>query len=525
MKPFIFAASMVIALCGAATDLRAGEITVTADDLTRMGTGPFIAKDIQGLPAVPGLPVVDPNRQDEAAAQLRRLVARGQSQGFGGILYDNRDRDHSILSKTLFPNLTFLDYGPELVTNQLDYGLAGNIFIPALVFGNSSTALTAGGAPRSLPRLAMTIPGGAAAAYRDYTSNSLYVYPEHRDYDGADLFPANWPYQLISQGSSGSDRPLLEAVAMTLAAFPAETRATLVDKGLVVPTVQMILRRNLTQIRTRDQYMSGAAHPAVFEKHWLQPTRMIAHAAGMLPQDIPPVVKLKVTAESFTTRAGVIGQDERLFTTPSAIARIWRNHGWLNEMIVSADQTEDPNGRDLTFHWVVLQGDPQRIRVEPTDERGTSARIRVLWHPPFTLHPRVAGKDNARSTSRVDIGVFASNGVSDSAPAIISISFPTHQERAYEVTDNERVRLKSIDYDARGRGRTYDPVLHWSAQWRDKFMYGDDGSFLGWTRITGDQKTVFKPDGLRQDGTPFKYELAERKSGKPILTMVAPEAD
>ena len=510
-----------LALSGHA--VTAADVMLTTKDLRRVGNGPLIAPDIAGLPADPALAIVDLTDPSAAARQLQGLVSRGLSQGFGGILYENRDRGHSILPRTMFPNLTFLTYDQELKKQRLDYGLAGPILIPALVFGNSSTALTAGNQQRSLVRLAMTTNGGAARAFRDYVANSLYIYPEHKDHDAVDLFPANWPYAIMSQGSSYSDGPFLQAVAMTLAAFPAETRAALLSSGLVAPTVQMILRRNLTLVRTRAHYLSTAAHPTAFSSKWLQPGRMIGHAAALRPEDIPPVVRLKVLGEDFDPGAGLAGRDERLFSTPSAIARIWRSSAWEKQMIVSAEPTVDPNDRDLQFKWVLLRGDPTRVNIEPLDPAGRSARITVSWHDAFAVAPRSPADDIARKSSRVDIGVFAWNGRSDSAPAFISVTFPTHQKRVYEPDAKGSLRLSSVDYDAQQRNQAFDPVLYWSAPWADSFDYGPDGALHGWTRVQGDTSTRFDAVGQLQDGSPVTYSVVESTDHIPTLQATPSE--
>lgn len=510
----------VVALGLSGSIVEASELTVTLGELTRLGNGPMIARNLEGLPADPALPVVDLADESNAAGQLRGLVARGVSQGFDKILYDNRDRVHSTLSPTRFPNLTFLRYGPELVGGGVDYGLADAILVPAVVFGNSSTAMTSGLYARSLVRHAMTAPGGAARAYRDYVSNSLYVYPEHRDHDAVDLYPANWPYTTVSQGSSGSDYPFMDAIAMTLASFPADTRAALEENSLIAPTVQMIMRRNLKGVRTQANYLSPIAHPTVFSGETLQPERMIGQAAAMRPDDIPPVVRLKVVEEGFVHSAGLAGLDEHLYTTPSALARIWRGFAWERQMVISAGSTVDPNGHPLRFDWVLLRGDPERVRIEPLGPDGKTARITINWHDTFTLAASGSGDGLAMETSRVDVGVFAWNGRSDSAPAIVSISFPTHQARTYETTDGGPVRLVSIDYDAKGRGEAYDPRLHWSAPWVDRFRYAADGRLDGWTRIAEDEKEEFDARGQPADGSPANYQFVPAPSDAPVLEMV-----
>ncbi len=515
----LLAAVAVMACLWPAGTVFAREVVLGADDVRRFGSGPLVAPDIRALPADPALPVIDPAVTGNAAILLKRLVSRGVSQGFGGILYENRDRGHSSLPESLFPNLTFLKYDDTLKEQWRDYGPADEVLIPALLFGNSSTAHTGGAEARSLSRSAMTQPGKAALAFRNYESNSIYIYPEHRDHDAVDLYPGNWPYQIISQGSSGSDLPFMKAVAMTLAAFPGDTRAALELGGLIAPTVQMILRRNLSPVRSREGYLSPAAHPTVFDAKWPQPARMVSQAAAMRPEDIAPMVKLRVLEDGFLRQAGLAGLDEHLYTTPSAIARVWRDIAWEREITVSASPTEDPNGRDLVFEWVILRGDPERIRIEPLDPEGRAARITLAWHDEFTLPPLSLDDSVLRRSSRVDIGVFAWNGRTESAPAFLSVSFPAHQARVYEPAPDGTLRIASIDYDAQGRGAAYDPLLHWSAGWSDRFTYAADGSPAGWTRTQGGSSTRFGPGG-RSEGAAITYMLDRGDSGWTVLQEV-----
>lgn len=519
-KPWLRRGAIAAVLALLSCPAWSAELMIGEKDLRRIGVGPLIGRDVKGFPADPNLPTVDPAETDPAARQLQGLVARGISQGFGGILYENRDRGHSILPETLYPNLTFLKYDEALKNQWLDYGLAGPILYPELVFGNSSTAQKHGKAPRSLARIAMTTPGGAARAFRDYVANSIYIYPEHKDHDEVDLYPANWPYMIVSQGSSYTDMPFMKAVAMTLAAFPQDTRGALLEAGLIAPTIQMILRRNLTMVRTRAHYLSAAAHPTVFSSKWLQVGRMIGQAAAMRPEDIPPLVRLRMVEDGFLRRAGLANRDEHLFTTPSAIARIWRDFAWEKQMVISTESTTDPNGRDLTFDWVLLRGDPARVSIEPLDPSGRSARITVNWHDAFAVRPRDPESDILRSSSRVDIGVFAWNGRTDSAPAMVSISFPTHQKRDYAVAADGTRRLVSVDYDAEKRGAEYDPLLHWSAGWSDHFSYSEEGQLTGWERITNGESSQFSDEGLRDHGAKVDYQLFETDEGKPVLQAV-----
>jgi hypothetical protein len=463
----------LLAVLSPAPSAGAGEVRLGARDLVSLGAAGWIAPGLVVPAPDPALPTVDPAATDPALVQLRGLASLRRAADFGGVLYDNRDRGHSDLPARRFPRLGRLAWAPELAAAGLDYGLGGRVLVPAIVIGNSSTAIRDGPAPRSLPRLAMTSAEGPGRAFRAYAANHLYVYPAHRDHDDAvDLFPAAWPYMAVSEGSSGSDQALLGALLATVAAFPPETRAVLAREGLVAPALQMILRRTLARVRGPGDYLTGVAHPSAVAAADLRPQAMVALAAAMRPDEVPGMVRLSVEAEDFAPAAGLGGLSERLFDTPSAVARVFRDPVWEKSVTLSAAATRDPNGRPLAFRWALLRGDPARVRIEPLDPAGRRARITVAWHDAV---PAPGGAAPARTGLRADIGVFADNGAWTGAPAILSVSFPVHEARRYAPGPDGAMRLAEVDYDAPGRGRSFDPVLHWSAPWRDRLRPARDG--------------------------------------------------
>jgi len=292
------------------------------------------------------VPVLGPKAHEAGHHLLWKLVFEGRAAGNHGDLYENRDRGHSRLPPEAHPQLTHVAYDAEAREAGLDYGLAGPVLFDAPLIGNSSTAVKAGPLWRSLPRLALGQPGGAQHLYQNYLAGQIHVYPEHRDHDPehGDLIPANTPYFLISQGSSGSDRPHLEALAMILAAFRPETKAFLYRNQLLAPTVQMVLRRSLTAVRSRSAYLSGLAHPSVIPRDQINLMRMVQLANALTPETVPPMVRLAVLSEEDAVE-GIDyfgeGLSERLFDTPAAIARIWRSHAYRRSMTVSAEATRD----------------------------------------------------------------------------------------------------------------------------------------------------------------------------------------
>ncbi len=257
---------------------------------------------------------------------------------------------------------------------------------------------------------------------------------------------------------------MVDAVVEILAAFHPDVKAFLTEKGLIAPTVQWIFRRGQKSITTDEDYLSGKAHPSVFDPASLDTSAMIEIAHDLKVEDVPPLVRLRVTDESL----GLVGRDvflpvatETLFDTPSAIARVIDSTAYDKRLVINAGATVDPNGRPLTFRWVVLSGDADRIAIHPLDASGSSAEIVVPWHERHTLpwQPSI-------TTDRVDIGVFASNGIHWSAPAFISLLYPGNEKRTYRADG----QIAEVDYDDPDyRQRYVDPVLIPVRNWRDVY--------------------------------------------------------
>lgn len=469
---------------------------------------------------------------DAAYDRLRDLVREGRAAGNGGDLYDNRDRGHSLLPPGNHPQVSAIRYGPAARAADIDYGLNDRLLFDRPTFGNSSTALTAGPLWRSLPRYALTRADGAGPwrLWQAYAANQIYVYPSHKDVtpEQGDLFPANTPYMIVSEGSSGSDQPFLEAVAMILASFRPDTKARLVEDGLLAPTVQFVFRRSLRSVLSRDDYMSGVAHPSAFSPYEIGLARMVSLANAIRPDTIPALVRLRMLEEEAPVE-GIDyfgeGLSEQVFDTPAAIGRVWRGRNYSRTFLVSAADTTDPNGRPLDFHWRLLRGDPDRVRIEPSED-GRQARITIDWQ-----EPRPIADESPIRSARVDIGVFAGNGAFDSAPALFSMAFPAHETRRY--TDrgpgggpdggpDGQPRIVSIDHADPARAGIYaDPMLMARAAWRDDYAWGPDGRFQGWRRTRPGQPPVtFDADGrlLTAEGpVPVAYPLRRSEAGGLVV--------
>ncbi|MEO0821341.1 MAG: hypothetical protein AAF074_13045 [Pseudomonadota bacterium] len=455
---------------------------------------------------------------------LARLVSRGAAAGLAGVLYDNRDDGHSSLKRADYPRLSFVDYGPEARAQRLHYGLNQHMLFDAPVIGNSSTALTAGPFWRSQPRSALTTPFGPARLAQLYAGNHIYVFPEHRDHDPAqsggrgDVLPANTPYYVLSQGSSGTDRAFLDAVAHILAAMKPETRRLAERRGLLAPTVQMVLRRGMAGVADDpERYLAGAAHPSVFDGAAIDLATMIDIAHRLTPETLPPVPRLAVLAD-FEAREGIdyFGQrlTEALFTTPYAVGRIWRAAAFTRRVTLDVSQTPPPDpgaAGPLRFHWKLLRGDPDRVRIRPLDPQGRRAAVEIDWQTRGT----VPGRPDL-TTDRVDIGVFADNGVELSAPGFFSVLFPARQARRYGPPSGEGGQrlLERVDYApaAAPSGLYEDPVIFPRRDWVDEFAYDAEGAVAGWTRRRGDRLSRFTKHGylIREFDAEERPVLAER---------------
>ncbi len=389
---------------------------------------------------------------------LRAWHAEGTAAGHAGIRYDNRDRGHSELDRRPWPQLGKVAYTDAQKAKRFDWAFCGGLHT-GIVFGNSSTSAQArvGG---SNARMAYTNPRGLAVLLAQYTRNHLYVYPEHQDHDPGhngnggwgDLFPTNTPFVIVSQGSSGSDRPFLRALAATLAAFRPGVREKLVKTGTLMPTVQMIFRSCNRHLKDPADYRTGRAHPTVFEGGWVDALAMAKMAHEIEIDAMPPVAMLKVLEED----APVDGLDyfepgatEKHFDSPFVIARVFRGRHRVHRMVVSAAGSGDLNKRPLTTHWAVLRGDASRIRIAKRNNAGTVVEIAVPWHA-----RRPVAESSRLESNRVDIGCFVHNGRYDSPPAFVTFYFLDHESRAYDATG----RLLEIGYRM---GETRPEIANW----------------------------------------------------------------
>jgi hypothetical protein len=463
-----------------------------------------------------------------AAERLGRWFAEDTASGNFGDLYVNRDDGHSPLTVTNYPGLTPVVYSADARQHRAHLSLPNTLFEQP-VLGNSSMSMVSGPFWRSLPRAVVTDPFQPIAAFRYYLSNQCWFYPEHKDFDPdtGDLFPANTPYYVISQGSSYSDQPFIQAFAAAMAAFQPATKRSLVTRKLLAPTVQMIFRATQKTVKKPEDYLTAAAHPVVFDAANVDVGAMVEMAHAMKPEDVPPLVALRTVADAETV-PGVDYFDVRpegLFDTPCSIARVVR--GMARERHMTLEATASMNLRDVKFQWVVLQGDPKKVAIKLLNEAGSRAEISVSYHGRFRLQD-ASNTPSTMVSSRVDVGCFVKVGAYYSPPAFVSFYYLPNEERVYR----DDGQILSVDY-ANASHRYADPVLTLQKSWKDLYAYDPQGHLTGWYRTrSGGQPERFTSKGHRvletdKQNRPVKacqVQYMPRQNGgegmPPVLTCV-----
>ncbi len=246
----------------------------------------------------------------------------------------------------------------------------------------------------------------------------------------------------------------MQAIPFTLAAFRPEVKKKLVETGLLMPTLQMIFRSTNKHLKDPQEYLTGKAHPAVFEGSWVNDLEMVKLAHAIQPGSIPPMVQLKVQEEDQPAPGGdyfEVQATEKLADTPASISRIFRGKDYRRQMVVSAKGSYDVIKRPLKYHWVILRGDPKRITIKALGKDGSRAEIVVACHERRPIAP-----GSAMESNRVDIGVFVHNGAYYSAPGFITFFSLDNEARTYD----EQGRIVEIGY---GMGETTLTVSNWSA--------------------------------------------------------------
>jgi len=416
-------------------------------------------------------------------ALLNSLWDQGLAAGNIGDWYRNCDNWHASIATNSYPQLTIAATGYALQTGIID--------APRTIIGNASLGVN--GSWGMIRFIGMLSSSSANSLYNQYRASQHYAYPAVNDVrDGQrDMMFAMFPYATQSFGKSHSEEDELRKFIHTLAAFKPEVKALLIEKGLLIPTLQMVWRR--TRVADDAAYLSGAAHPSAFDNN-ANDLAMIEMANAINTDDIPPMIQLSVVSENFgdthATRYNEYNRSERRFTTPAAIARIHYGIEYTKRIVVDASNSFDTNGRPLTWHFAVLRGAPGSVRINPRNPEGSLVEIEFDHQ-----EDRLVDGTDGQTSSLAIVGAFVHNGTYYSAPGFITSYSLWNETRFY---DGHR-RLREIAYLGNAinneTGNTY--ALSLTKDWtKDIYSYDFNGRPAGWIRTTDTLHTSYSAEGL-----------------------------
>ena len=114
--------------------------------------------------------------------------------------------------------------------------------------------------------------------------------------------------------------------------------------------------------------------------------------------------------------------------------------------MVSADYSYDIGSLPLTYHWVILRGDKDKIKIIPRNEHHSIVEIQIQYFEKYK------DPDYDIFTNRVEIGAFVHNGTFYSAPGFVTIFSFANELRTYD----EKGRILEIGYNVGDTEIGYD---------------------------------------------------------------------
>lgn len=345
-------------------------------------SGPLSAVDATG---VFGKPVVLAEENlgwdfDTGCFVAKLKLAVGSSGGNVGDLYMNRDARHSQLNLAEFPGLTPIQLDSTGRTNKMDLSFP-NILFPYPTFGNASLAMTSGPYWRSLPRAMMTTESMLLGRMvRLYLSNQTWVYPANADLApvgrNGDVFASIAPYWMVTAGRSWSDRPYLCAALEASRSFGPQVKAEIVKRGLLAPTIQVLIRQSLKSVTNEVDYLSAKAHPTALPPNGVDRVRLATAAKGLTVEAIPPLAVVSVAATPPRKKPTV---SELTYASAFAWAFVLRADDEMREFVVSAKGAGEyafvkTHGEGVDVKIERLRPDAAKVTI---DRRGMSPTNRV----------------------------------------------------------------------------------------------------------------------------------------------------
>lgn len=422
--------------------------------------------------------------QGPYAELIQPWLREGTAAGNAGDLYVNRDEDRTQVPYEAFPGLTPVVYSDEAQFAKAHVGAANGLFSSGVTtyptVGLSSLSLANTLFWRSLPRLITTEAQADVLSFRLAAANQLYVYDASSDYSAqhqADLLTALTTQFIVSGSQMGTDTDvkakaerLTSLILAGLAAMRPETKQAMLQRGLLVPTMQMLLRQH---VKGSKGYCTPTAHPTVFDVDCIDGEGLIQVAHALKPAQLP--VSFQIAARYETMPRQYIDyfdapQSERISDTPWSIKRVVRGKEKTRKLTVAAQTVE----RGVTYQWFVVNGLEEKIRIRSLTKDNALVTLEVDYHGAY--------EQEGFKKRHVDLACVAlRDGKPASAPCFVSFRYLANERRTYDA----KGRIQQIDYTVPSTGFVYeDPALSAFKNWRDDYQYDGAGRLMGWTRTT-----------------------------------------
>lgn len=320
---------------------------------------------------------------------------------YSGELYMNRDGEHSTLVTTNYPGLTVVKLDSEGHQRGLDMDVP-NIVFPYPLFGNASLAYNEPKFWRSIPRMILTRDAWRLKGIQKlYLSNQLWVFPAHQDCPPAgkygDVFSSICPYFLVTAGSSWTDLPYLKGALEASRSLKKETKAELVKRGLLAPTIMTLMRKSLNSVTNASDYLAVNAHPTALPAGALDLNKLRKSAAALQPSEIPPLASVSILA---VPTKDIPAWPELTYASAYASAFVLRSDDEVRNFRFVANGAEE-------YTFSVLRG-------------RTAAEIKQIGG---NLAELVIHKSKMSVSNRVDVAVFGRNkGTGWGAPSYVSFA-------------------------------------------------------------------------------------------------------
>ena len=418
--------------------------------------------------------------------KIREWQLEGTASGNYGDLYNNLDAGHSTMDLKFFPEMTAVKYCKAAISNHIESTGATMLSFGGIpVIGNCSMAMTQGPNWRSIARYAQGFTGQYLLA--QYLSNAIYVYPQHRDYlptIANDVFPSRTPYLHIAPGSSWTDKPILAAMASALAAMKPDTKKEIIRRRQLAPVMWYLLHSSLNAVAKREDYLTPQAHPLILNGAQLDTLKLVELAHSLETNALPPLVAFRVTREVGAASTPFVdffdnAAGERLFETPFAVARVFRNMNYSRKYTLEAAPVSNDSRRKFSYHWILVQGDPKHVRIATRGDGNRIADVEIDYQGPLFDTPF------GIQSSRVDIALVGDDGQCYSPAAFFSCFFLNNEKRVY----SEKQKIISVDY-ASAAGNYVDTEVSLRKDWKDLYFYDALGQVAGWTRFREGQEPV-----------------------------------